>query len=35
MRNTVLHIQAKVHPVTGSVSVKFRGMKEDTDISKL
>ena len=34
MRNTVLHIQAKVHPVTASISVKFRGMKEDVDISK-
>ena len=29
MRNTVLHMQAKVHPVTGSISVKFQGMKED------
>ena len=29
MRNTVLHIQAKVHPATASVSVKFRGMKEE------
>ena len=34
MRNTVLHIQAKVHPATGSISVKFRGLKEDIDISK-
>ena len=34
MRNTVLHIQAKVHPATASISVKFRGMKEDIDISK-
>ena len=33
MRNTVLHIQAKVHPATTSISVKFRGMKEDTLIS--
>ena len=35
MRNTVLHIQAKVHPVTASISVKFWGMKEGIDISKL
>ena len=34
MRNTVLHIQAKVHPATASISAKFRGMEEDTDISK-
>ena len=34
MRNTVLHIQAKVHPATAFISVKFRGMKEDIDISK-
>ena len=34
MPNTVLHIQAKVHPVTASISVKFRGMKADIDISK-
>ena len=34
MRNTVLHIQAKVHPATASISVKFRAMKEDIDISK-
>ena len=34
MRNTVLHIQAKVHPVTTSISVKFRGMKAHIDISK-
>ena len=34
MRNTVLHIQAKVHPATASISVKFRGMKEDIDFSK-
>ena len=34
MRNTVLDIQAKVHPATASISVKFRAMKEDTDISK-
>ena len=34
MRNTVLHIQARVHPVTASISIKFRGMKEDIDISK-
>ena len=29
MRNTVLHIQAKVHPATAPISVKFRRMKED------
>ena len=29
MRNTVLDIQAKVHPATASISVKFRAMKED------
>ena len=29
MRNTVLHIQAKVHPATASISVKLRGTKED------
>ena len=34
MRNTVLHIQAKVHPATASIFVKFRGLKEDIDISK-
>ena len=34
MRNTVLYIQAKVHPVIASISVKFLGMKEDIDISK-
>ena len=34
MRNTVLHIRAKVHPATASISVKFRAMKEDIDISK-
>ena len=34
MRNTVLHIQAKVHPVIASIALKFRGMKEDIDISK-
>ena len=34
MRNTVLHTQATVHPATASISVKFRRMKEDTDISK-
>ena len=35
MRNTMLqHIQAKVHPATASISVKFREMKEDNDISK-
>ena len=34
MRNTVLHVQTKVHPVIASISVKFRGMKEDIDISK-
>ena len=34
MRNTVLHIQANVHPVIASISVKFRGIKEDIDISK-
>ena len=34
MRNTVLHIQAKVHLVTASISVKVRGMKADIDISK-
>ena len=34
MRNTVLPVQAKVHPVTASISVKFRGMKADIDISK-
>ena len=28
MRNTVLHIQAKVHPVIASISVKFRGIKK-------
>ena len=33
MRNTVLDIQAKVHPATASISVKFRAMKEDTDIN--
>ena len=30
----MLDIQAKVHPATASVSVKFRAMKEDIDISK-
>ena len=30
MRNTVLHIQAKVHPVIASISLKFRGMKQET-----
>ena len=35
MRDTVLHIQAKVHPVISSISVKIRGIKEDIDISKL
>ena len=34
MRNTVLHIQAKVHPATASISVKFRRMKKDIDVSK-
>ena len=34
MRNTMLHLQAKVHPVTASISTKFRGMKSDIDISK-
>ena len=34
MRNTVLDIQAKVHRATASISVKFRAMKEDIDISK-
>ena len=34
MRNTVLHMQAKVPPVTASIPVKFEGMKEDNDISK-
>ena len=34
MRNTVLHIQAKVHPVIASISVKFRGIKDNIDISK-
>ena len=34
MRNTLLRIQAKLHPATASISVKFRGMKEDIDISK-
>ena len=34
MRNTVLHIRAKVHPATASISVKFRGLKEDTDMYK-
>ena len=34
MRNTVLDIQPKVHPATASISVKFRAMKEDIDISK-
>ena len=34
MRNMVLHIQAIVHPVIASISVRFRGMKEDIDISK-
>ena len=34
MRNTVRHIQAKVHPVTASISVKFWETKEDTPISK-
>ena len=34
MRKTVLDIQAKVHPATASISVKFRAMKEDIDISK-
>ena len=34
MRNTVLHRQAKVHPATASISVKFRAMEEDIDISK-
>ena len=29
MRNTVLHMQAKVHPVTASISAKFWEMKED------
>ena len=31
--NTVLHIQAKVHTATASISVKFRGMKT-TSISQ-
>ena len=35
MRNTVLDIQAKVHPATASISVKFRAMKEDIDISNV
>ena len=30
----MLDIQAKVHPATASISVKFRAMKENTDISK-
>ena len=34
MQNTVQHIHAKVHPATASISVKFRGMKEDTGIPK-
>ena len=34
MRNTVLHTQAKVHLATASISVKFREMKEDIDISE-
>ena len=34
MRNTVLHIQAKVLPVIASISVKFREIKEDVDIWK-
>ena len=34
MRNTVLHIQAKVHPLIASISVKFQGIKEDIDILK-
>ena len=34
MRNTVLDIQAKVHPATASISVKFRAVKEDIDILK-
>ena len=34
MRNTVSHIQAKVHQVTASISVKFWEIKEDTGISK-
>ena len=34
MRNTVRHIQAKVHAVTTSISVRFRGIKKDTGISK-
>ena len=33
MRNTVRQTQAKVHPVTASISVKFWEMKEDTGIS--
>ena len=32
MRNTVLHIQAKAYPATASISVKFRGKKEDIDV---
>ena len=34
MQNRVWHIQAKVHPVTASISVKFWEVKEDTGISK-
>ena len=34
MRNTVLDIQAKVHPVIASISVKMRGIKEEIDILK-
>ena len=34
MRNTVLHMQAKVHPATASISIKFRELKEDIDISQ-
>ena len=30
----MLHTQAKVHPATASISVKFREMKEDIDTSK-
>ena len=30
----LLHVQAKVHLATASISVKFRVMKEDIDISK-
>ena len=34
IRNTVLHIQAKVHPVTNSISVKFWEIKKNIGISK-